>query len=272
MLEQPFIYVYDADRLTDGSSYSRTMVNLNSDAPFHLRRVSGRNFVSANLRLYDANSNFVQSAAIVAPRDYPLIPEMVYPKGSQIQFDLGTVARSSRAYAAGGSVPNYYSQLSFQGAKVFSDRNPPTQTPYKWKPRFYQYTQDMTIDYTGRVAPAYTDLANFKRFSLEMRDFDFEMCAIDLLITLNGQTVPAISDTYVKIKLYDQFQDCLMSAPVLDSFLNFNSATNNSIFPTPTVLFPVGSFIVLDIYSLLVESQVPATLNVTYTGYWRVPC
>jgi hypothetical protein len=105
-----------------------------------------------------------------------------------------------------------------------------------------------------------------------MRDYDFELCNISLYITLNGETVPAISDTYVKVKIYDPYQDCLMSAPVLDSFLNFNSAVNNSIFPTPTAFFPVGSFIILDVYSLLVESQVPATLNVTYTGYWRIPC
>lgn len=272
MLEQPFIYAYDADGLTNGQDYQRNAIQLQSDSAFMSRKLSGRNLVCESLRVYDKNSNFMHSAAIVAPQDYPIIPEEQYPPNGQIQFDLFGVSKASRAYAAPGSVDNFYSQIAFQGAKIYNDRNPPAPTPYQWRPRFYQYTQTVTISQTGRLAPDYTALNTFNRFSLEMNNYDFELCNISFLVKLSGASDAIISDSYFKFMFKDQFSNYLMNVPILDSFLNNISAENVSVFPTPTLLYPVGSFIVMDVYSLLIESQVPADLTITYTGYWRVPC
>lgn len=285
MVDRPFFYVFDADTagpsggtLTNAATYDNLSVPIGQDAPFILRRVAGRNLVASTIQLYDRTGNYVSAARFAMPTDYCIVPEMLYDAAGQIRFNLGTIdaATASRAYGVGGSVNNYWTQLVFQGIKRFPYLKP-YETPYRYFEKFHQWTFSpaLTVSYTGRLAPAYQAPNPPQRFSLEILNFDFELSEIGIqILTADAvrDSTAVVSDTYLKIMLFDQYLNQLMSAPVLDSFLNCCSATNQSIFPIPPIVYPVGSQITLDIYSLLIASQVPATVYITFTGMQRLPC
>lgn len=283
MLQHPYIYVVNLDTigpnqgpLTDGNTYQNLIMNLDSDAPFLLRRIAGLPNVSdasTLWRLYNQHGAFLQanpthSLNIV---DYPVIPELLYTMGSQIRFDLYGVQLGNNAYATGGSLPNYYSQLAFQGVKVFGGLRPYV-TPYRYEERWYSYQVEIPITWAGRVSPDYILTEIPRNFSQVIDDGDFELLTINLQIVLNGETESVASDRKVKMGILDMNQNQLMSAPVLDSYLNNGSALNNSVFPCPGVVYQVGSAIRFNIASLLVEDELPATLHVTFGGKWRRPC
>jgi hypothetical protein len=279
VLDRPFIYVFDADTagasggtLTNGADYKNLTIPVNRDAPFLARRLAGRPLIGNQLQLYDRTSNYVSTDPFAVPPDYPLIPEMLFDPASQIRFDLIGVdaATASRAYGVPGSVNNYWTQLIFQGVKRFRDLQP-YQTPYRYFDKVYSYPLDCSITYTGRLAPAYTAPSTPTRFSIEVRDFDFELYTISLQADLANAAIQQ-SDTFFKLMLFDQYANQLFSAPVLDSFLNYTGAVNNAVFPCPPLVYPVGSHIVFDVYSLLIAAQVTATLTVTFTGVQRIAC
>lgn len=285
MIQQPFIYTFDADTagnanapLTNGVDYKNLVVNLNSDAPFLLRRVAGLPNVGVGQdtrwRMFNQQGAYIQAKPFLTDNvdDYPIIPEMLFNPGAQIRFDLDDIGLGANAFAAGGSTPVYYSQVAFQGVKVLQGSG--YVTPYRYYERFYSYTQALTIDYAGRVAPTYTALERPRNYSLELNDYDFELLYINLQIKLANAAASASvpSDRKVKLMILDQYQNQLMSAPVLDSTLNWGSGLNNSVFPCPGVVYPVGSFLRYSVVSLLVENEVPATLYVTFTGKWRKSC
>jgi len=283
MIQHPYIYVFNADLagpsqapLTNGATYQNLIVNLDSDAPFLVRRIAGLPNLSNNAtkwRLYNQNNNFVQSLSLhsVGTQDVLIIPEMLYTMGAQIRFDLFAPVLGNNAFAAGGSVPVYYSQLGFQGVKVFGALQPYI-TPYRYEERWYSYTQEWEIDWAGRVAPTYVTAEIPRNYSLVIDDGDFELMYVNLQIRLDGETDFIPSDRKMKMGILDMNQNQLMSAPVLDSYLNWGSGLNNSVFPCPGVVYKVGSAIRYNLTSLLVEDEVPATLSVTFAGKWRRAC
>jgi hypothetical protein len=58
---------------------------------------------------------------------------------------------------------------------------------------------------------------------------------------------------------------------VVDELLNDISVNYNSVYPAPPVLYPVGSQIKFDIWSLLIDTEIPATLEINFHGKWRLP-
>lgn len=266
----PFFYVFDADGLTDGLSYQNAQVPLINNSEFILRRIAGLNLVASKFRYYDQRQQARSSATFRMLPDYPVVPEMHYSPDAQIRIDLETVARASWAYAAGGSTPNYYSQIAFQGVRRFYGmKGAETQYPFFSKP--YSYRTELTIDWTGRIAPAYQQLNNLKTFQLNIDNYDFELESIGFFIQKNGESVPTPSYGAFKMTLYDATQQQLSTAPVVDFFYTPNTAYYNSAFPAPTTVYPAGSIIRFDIQSLLIESEVPATLIVMFNGNSRFP-
>jgi hypothetical protein len=284
MIQQPFIYTFDADTaglggipLVDGQSYRALALNLNSDAPFILRRIAGLPNIGvgqplARWRLYNQQGAYMQSGpSLVANQpDYPIIPEMAYDPGAQIRMDLDNIGLGAIPFAAGGSTPNYYSQVAFQGVKIFQGTG--YQTPYRYYERYYTYTQELTIDYAGRLPSTYTSLTSPGQYSVEMNDYDFELLYVNLGMKVDGATTITPTENKAKMMILDQYQNQLMSAPVLAEYLDWGSGVNNSVFPCPGVVYPVGSFIRYSIQSLLIESQVPATMYVSFVGKWRRSC
>jgi hypothetical protein len=267
----PFFYTFDGDDLTDGTSYNNLAVPLENVSDFILRRIVGVPNVASKFRYRDENLRDRMSALYTSPRDILVVPEIRFAPDTQFSFDLGTVTRANVPYAAGGSTPNYLSQIALQGVRRYYGQRVPV-TAYRHHDRPYAITQQYTIDWTGRLSPAYTVKANPRQFSFLVDDYDFELQNIEMLLTKPGAAaVPCTG--FLKIRLYDCNQQAMSTAPVLDSYVNSANGGNwASIFPVPTVLYPANSIIRFDIESLLVEADMNSTLTVNFIGMRRYPC
>ena len=211
-----------------------------------------------------------QSQAVGFPRDYVVMPEIVYPPDSQIGFDLDVVVRANNAYIVPGSIPNYFAQLGFFGVRRFWGQRA-SITDYRYHSRPYTITTEATVSWAGRVAPAYQVLENPRQFTVLVDSRDFELQAIHAMIQLPaGDIIPA--NGHVKLTLYDQNQQAMSTDPVVDSYLSDCNADYNSVFPVPTMLYKANSLIRYDVTSLLLDTQVPATLTLHFIGAWRFPC
>jgi len=282
MFERPFIYAYDTDNLTAGQDYLNVILNLQSDAPFVARSLNidsdeyDTNTVEASnvramtkYRMYGPQGQYLSSAPEAMGRLFT--PEIEYPAGGQIRFDLYGVLKPAN-YNDDPVVlpPTYKGQFLVQGVKRYNFD--PIDSPYKYKRRWYIYRQDITIDWTGRVGPTYDNLAAPRTWAIQIQDFDFELHRL----YLDEQALGLF-----KYTLYDSAQNALSNIPVIDALtLTYGAYQNSPIcFPTPHVLYRVGSQIKIDIYSLLTPngvgnpsySEVPQTLRLYFQGCQRIP-
>ena len=259
----PFIYVYDGDALVDGRDYADTSVLLLNNSDFILRRICGVNNLAHTFRYRDAQRmNRIQWLSQVN-NDIVSVPESLYPAASQLGFDLGNVLRANNT---GGGQTHYYSQIGFQGVRRFYGTETP-ESNYRYYDRPYTIRFDFTIFDTGLASPL--------QYNVVVPDRDFELLSITALIDKTGgrsanPTVQAAHD--FKMTLYDARQNQLSNAPVVDEYLCAGGANYNSIFPVPTIWYPVNSVIRFDIQSLLLAAQVPASVTLLFNGLWRFPC
>lgn len=63
-----------------------------------------------------------------------------------------------------------------------------------------------------------------------------------------------------------------MNLPVLDYALNMQSTYAASIFPCPPITYQANSVLKFELTSCLINTEVPANLNITFHGNQRVPC
>lgn len=266
----PYIYAFDADNLTDGNNYDYLQIGIQPDSSFSVRRISGLQTLASKIQIRDANQRQLFQSMAAMQYDWPMVPELVYPKDSQITFDVQTVLKSSNAYATGGSTPNYWSQLIFQGVRVF-DQLGVLQTQYRYYDAPGGYQLECALTETGRLAPVYTAPNAPLRFRQPIPDYDFVLNRISLTIATADEPTVVPAAGKVKLMLYDPNSRQMMNVPITDIFLNSSVTGYNSVFPVPPVLYPAGSEIVVDVTSLLIEAEVPATLYIHFNGVWRRP-
>lgn len=268
---RPYIYVFDADTaaggspLANGADFRGLSVNVESCDRFVLTRMCGVQNVASRIKLYDWQRYGFSSNPVYPALDTLFIPSPVYPVDSAISFDLFTTALANRPTAA---TPNYYSQIAFQGQKHLPGTD--LSTPYRWKPLQQLQVASLTLDWPGRIAPGDTVLDRPRQFSYEFDNYDFELHQIRIFRT--GQAANTPADTDFKIQLYDASMNPLSNAPVLVDYINAGSNTLNSQFPAPVLLFPVGSRITYDIWSLQTAGNLPRTFEIQMLGVWRYPC
>jgi len=265
----PFVYAFDADALTDGTSYNNLSVPLLAGTDFLLRRVAGRQTCASTMRFRGADGAVRQSRLFAMPRDYVVAPDLLYPPDSQINLDLGTVLRGNWPYLVPGSVPNYWSQIAFQGVRRYYNREAPEST-YRYYTKPHSITYDFNITWAGRIAPAYQVMDDPRQFNVQVDNYDFELHRITCTITKFGGTLTPV-DAAFKMRLYDAWGVALMNAPIVDVLLMENTAFYNSCFPVPTLLYPASSIIKFDIQSLLIDTEVPAALTIEFHGVQRFP-
>ena len=267
--DQPWIYVYDGDALTNGQDYLCIQVPVN-DADFHLRRVAGRPTIAGKIQLRrDAAPFFATDSGVVMPPDWVIVPEKVFKVGSAISIDLFTVLKAQNADQA---ETIQYPQLVFQGVRRWpGPQKYPMPATYKYKEKFWSYEVDVTIDWDGGLDP------QPHRFFQDVQDYDFELRRITAVTKTKGQ-----SDVFWtpwgewKMMLFDQNRNQLMSAPVMDYFLLDNNDgipgfnDYNSVFPIPAVLYPTGSQIMFELTSLILGSDLDATYQLRFEGARRV--
>jgi len=267
--DQPFIYVFDADALTDGVSYRSLSVPMLTGSDFLLRRVCGRPNVCGAMRYYGADGRTMSSRLYAMQRDQVVVPEHIYPPDSQIKLDLDVVARGNWPYVVPGSIPNYWSQLGFQGVRRFYGQQA-VESTYQYYTKPYTVTFDFTITWAGRMAPAYQIVDVPRQYTTQVENYDFELHRITATITKAGAGLTVV-DAAMKLRLYDAWGKAMMSDPVLDIFLTENGPDWNSCFPCPTVLYPAGSEIKFDVQSLLIDTEVPAPVTIEFHGVQRFP-
>ena len=267
-----FIYAFDADSLSDGTDYADLNVPVVGDSDFVCRKIMGRPLVAQQIRYYDERNWSKSSALFEMLGEHLILPEITFPADGQIRFDLGTVARASWVYTTPGSVPNYYSQLAFQGVRRYWGGPPERDSDYPYRRAPFSVQTEVSVDWTGRIAPAYQDLASPVQFTVPVQDVDFELTHIAVLIAKGrGNIVPVESRYAVKLMLYDNAGMQLSNVPVLDQWLAWNSSSYNSCFPVPSVLYPANSQIKFDVTSLLLDTEIPATLTLVFHGFRHYP-
>jgi hypothetical protein len=270
----PFMYVFDAGALVDATSPQGLSVQVRGDADFILRRIVGLNLVAQSMIYRNASQSPAMSALTRMRRNYTVVPEKFYPASSEIRFDLGVVLR---AFTACGAQPIFLSFLGFQGVRRVP--NPaqinPWASAYRYYERPYQYQRDILVDWRRYVAlPGQVERP--RTFSVEIRDFDFELYAISMVNSPAGTQIAA---TDFQIQLFGPGQGELMTAPINHEFVNHTGPAANlqqfaSVFPVPPVLYPVGSEIQFDIVSLICNTDptFPRTYSFMFQGVQRVPC
>lgn len=269
--DRPYIIAFDADDLTDGQSYNQLSLEMESNWDFKARRATGLQTTAAKIQLRDAMARMRFAAQVNMPRDYILVPEIDYLRSSFISFDLNTVAKSKNVYVTDGSMPNYWSQIAFQGIRRF-DGGAELVTPYRSYDYPFMIQSQVTVDWTGRLAPTYTVVDSPRAFVQPVTDFDFVLMAINVTIQTATDEFPVQSEAKVKLLVQDASRLQMMNVPILDKFLSAGSQEYNSVFPVPGVLYPTQSEIRYSVVSLLVEAELPATLYIDWIGVYRRKC
>lgn len=281
--DMPFFYVFDGDVLTDGRSYDRLQIPVIPDSEFHLRRIVGANTMvdysagpaTGRFQIWTQGGSRIFSNPQRMQNNMAVVPELVYPPGGQIRFDVSNVSRAANVGVGG---PALYPQMVFQGVRRYYGQSPLT-TPYRYYEKPQTYTVTFTLDY------AYG--SEFRRYIQTMNEYDFSLhgIAISQLLGASGEVPvpgfwqPLTPDT-LKMYLYTSGGSRLSNLPVNGSFYLYNSSPqpgviNNppgGVFPCPPVVYPVGSNIQFDIYSLALPATVPVQIQVTFIGVWRLPC
>ena len=268
-MDRPFIYVYDADGLTNGLTYNELMVLLHEDSEFLLRRIGGRPEVAQFIQVRSDERRQLFAAPVHIPAEQAIVPELKYRPGSAITFDLVNVLRLGNATTG---TPVYYSQLAFQGVRRFPAGNrAPKDSAYRYQEKPFAIVTDMIVNWSGRLFPGETVIAGGRQFSTPVQDYDFELHYITMTQQRFGGAVLPCNQS-IKLMLYDADGNQLMSAPVCDFFLGAGSINYNSLFPVPPLVYPAGSQILYDIHSLLANASVPMALELAFCGARRMPC
>ncbi len=266
-VDVPYMYVYDAATLTDGVSYNKLGMLLDPDSDFILRRIVGAQFVAGKIRTYFPSQRFMQQSLMNTKANWPVLPEVVYGAGSQIPFDLGTVAKAVTA----DTVPINLAFLGFQGVRRF-DANmfPVYRTPYQYKELHKEYEFELNMNYAHWTDAGSGILTLPKQYVQIITEGDFELCQIRVTRYANGARV---TTTDFQMSLYDprgQFR--LSSLPMNLKFFDANApaAYYQSCFPAESQVYPINGAIKFEITSMLPFGQVGQYV-IQFVGMERRP-
>lgn len=278
----PFAYVYDGSGLTDATTYQDIQIPLQGDSDFILRHIAGVTNV-VNTAALGGKWNFKghsrqyaignQSTGIVAFPNWPVVPEKKFAYNESIWIDLYNVLRGNNACSG---TPVYFSSIAFFGVKRFRDAAGyrTQQTNYRYKEMTQRWEFSLTINQpayaTGTTTPNPP-----QRFIQLMDNFDFELLRIS--IGQNGSTGTLQTQDF-SVTLYDPNMHQLSNNPIPQGYFNTGKPTPQTqpayqgCFPVPSLVYPAGSSITMDVTSLLCPAQVPQTYDVSFEGIWRLPC
>lgn len=265
-----FQYVYNGDTLVPGQNYATIGVRVN-DGDFLGRQFSGQETIAqGNMNLYDKSLRqlFYQGGINFSSFKSPkaILPEVDWPANGNIRFDLSNAQPVVAGATAGVNV--YASQLIFSGVRrrpnVWSDPAPST---FKYYEKVFSYPYQLSInnyaqDASGNLLPLTLNKIN-------IQDFEFELRRIEM------DVVQSVSP--FKITLYDNNKVATSNFPVIaNKFFHLNPALTASafnFFPSPPIVYRIGSSIQFDTYSLLFAPTVlPFTVNLNFVGIRRIPC
>ncbi len=274
-VDWPYVYVFNAAVLVDGTSPRNLSLQVQGDADFILRRITGLHTVGQALQYRNASQSNAFSAPARLGRNMGVVPEKLYPRNSLIGFDIDVVAR---AFIACGAQPVFTSFLAFQGVRRFPMRGAidARLSNYRYYERPFDYVLNFTIDWRRFVAiPGATEPP--RRFGLEVSNYDFELLYITV-VNANGTQIAGVD---FLMMLFDYGQHELSTLPL--PLQNFNyvgpagvtgPARFASVFPVPMILYPRSSQIEVAITSMICNTDLvfPRAYQMVFHGVERVPC
>lgn len=285
--DTPFVYTYDASALNDSQSYYSLSVPVDGDSLFLLRRAAGQRTVADLYRLYGHDGAPLCSEfwnmTIPALWDIPIVPQRAYPPSGFIRFDLGSVSKASKTPGGSGSAQVFLSTLVFQGVKRFRGKNPlsavgmlPSQGKYHLRP--YTYRTTITVDWNVYRYDSGGTVLGFsapRQFSIPVNDYAFEVGRMSLLTT-SGASWPGgsgVDAAQIKMMLYDWQGHQVFKDPIEDRYVFANTDLSDRLVSvlSPSLVYPPGSMILFDVYSLLFAADLPAHYEIAVQGMQRIP-
>lgn len=261
--DQPFLYVFDGNALPDNEERNYAGITTLTGADFILRRVAGIDRVCTDFQLRDVLSRLVFNSKVRSTyRDFPILPELLWPAGAGISFDLLPVVKSSNSSGA------LLSQIAFQGVRRFKGYRRPPSYPY-WEDE-WKYESDVAIDWDFA-------LGETRRFAIDIHDCDFELLRItECIINPIGGGPPCAPggiNQALKLQLFDQVYEKVFSEPVIDDLIMDNSTDYQGIVPVPGIVYRIGQAIKFEVTSLITPPD-PCAMHVqiTFHGVRRRPC
>lgn len=274
-----FQYVFDTQGagLVDGTDRLQLGVEVD-DGEFLLRYWSGLPTIADKLQVYDwlgrrfaSEAMFLGAGSRAGYGQMVVLPEVKYPQGGNIRFDLINI---TQALADRGVTK---SQMVFSGVRRRPNyASDPAPSNYKYKEVRFSYPYELSINnYAASGGVLLPPILN----RILVTEYDFELRRIELSLQEEGQT------SQFKMLLYNQDKRGTANAPVLSNLLchlnstiqtggePFASAGELAFFPSPPLMYRVNSFIQFDVFSLLVSPLVlPQTFHLLFDGVRRIPC
>jgi hypothetical protein len=165
----PFIWTYNASKLTNGLAYPNQYVYLQGGyGDFIMRRVLGLSRVlnpsTGQYQIRDNANNYIEELPVygVSADDIGIAPELRYQETGAIKFDLGIIDLPS--------VPST-GQICFEGVRRMKG-NPPGNPTYQSRPKTFTYIL---------TAPVNPPIGSFVTVRQWINNYDFELFQIILL-------------------------------------------------------------------------------------------
>lgn len=268
-----FQYVFDAQDnpgVTDGGTFMQLGVQIN-DGKFVMRYWSGLGTIAESVQIYDwmlrkFASNWMSLGAtnqLNGRGQVVVFPEVVYPDGGNIRFDLQDVSRLGPGNVGGVDV--FAAQMVFTGVRrrqgVVSDPEP---SPYSYKEVEFSYPYTLAVNVAAASGGQFSAPI---RTQIPVLDYDFELRQV----IFDNHSAPSP----FKITMYDQYKVQMSNRPVLSNqfFRSLPAADNTgelNFWPCPPMLYKVNSVIQFDVFSLLAAPT--QTYHLTFKGVRRIPC
>ena len=286
-----FVYAYNADALVDSiapatSDYRGLSIQVEASSDFIMRKVSGAPQVlrtcpflappEGRMQLYNSVGARVSGDPLDANhyRSAAVVPELRYPAGSAIVFDLYGVLRAVHLAGASAGGVTFLSQLAFHGVER-ARGNPDTESSYRYYEKPYIYHFPLAVNWLAYIFDAgglVVGIEPARQFNLEVNNSDFELHQIIVTVTNTGVVPAAGATDLTYMTLYDQNSRACSNVPLWLSFLEANSPDSFGNMITPPLLYRVGSYITFDIYSRCLALDLPLNLDIDFVGVRRLPC
>lgn len=253
-------YAYNADTLTDGSSYTGLQITVDN-YDFIARLWAGWDSVidtpanGGSIQAYDDIKRQYANIPLAFggfKQGQVILPEKTYRVNSAIKFDLATVLRANNSGI-------YASQLVWSGVRrIPGQSSDPAPSPVNFKlvRQYYPYT---LVVQQAPVAEAL--------YSIPITDFDFELERVEL--------TTYSSPSKFAIRLFDNNKIARSNIPInCNRFFHLDpngSGGQLNFQPSPPIVYRVNSSINFGITSLIGAGG-SLTFQLLFVGSRRIPC
>jgi hypothetical protein len=293
--DEHYVYCFDAVQagLVAGRDYLNLRIPTFLDADFILRKIDGIGTVLNNqagagiagrIQVNDFKRVAISSDPIYSlsavgtaaiPGPFPILPERMYPKGSEISFDLYNYQPANYVGAGVGDITPA-PQLLFYGVKRSVRTSEPERSMYRLTP--YVYTLPILFNWGLTTAgPVILGLdAAPRQFYVEVRNWDFELYGFHAV----GGAFGGLPAAQAKMQLYDKDGRARYSQAIFQDWVDYQQLLPNWGAPVlagnaivPPMLYPVTSQIKIDMqsYYWTTDPAFPYGVTLYFFGAQRMP-